>query len=61
MIKQNSTKSVEAVVTPAAFFRESAEIAETPSYDWNTQRNSIMGFGTFRKTFGGSMETWETD
>ena len=51
MIKQNSTKSVEAVVTPAAFVRESAEVTEKPSYDWNIQRNSVMGYGTFRQTF----------
>ena len=51
MKKQNEIKTAKPVVTPAAFVRESTAIAETPSYDWNTQRNSVIGFGTFRKKF----------
>ena len=61
MKKQKEIKTAKTVVTPAAFVRESTAIAETPSYDWNTQRNSVMGFGTFRKTFSGINETWESD
>lgn len=61
MIKQNSTKTVKAVVTPAAFVRESAAIAKKPSYDWKAQRNSVMGYGTARQTFRPPMEQWESD
>ena len=61
MIQEHSIKPVKAVVTPEAFVRECAEIAETPSYDWNTQRNSTMQVGTFYRTFTGPMEKWESD
>lgn len=61
MIKQNSTESAKAVVTPAAFVQKITAIAETQSYDWHTQRNSVMGYGTARQTFGPPMEQWESD
>ena len=60
MIKQNSTKTVKAVVTPAAFVRESKAIAEKQSYDWSAQRNSVMGYGTYRQTFP-NPPMWEND
>ena len=61
MIKQNSTKAAKAVVTPTAFVRATTATAETQSYDWHTQRNSVMGTGTFYRTFTGPMEQWESD
>ena len=61
MKKQKEIKTAKTVVTPAAFVRESTAIAETPSYDWNTQRNSVMGYGTFRQTFGPPINQWEND
>lgn len=61
MIKQNSTESAKAVVTPAAFVKKITSIAETQSYDWRIQRNSVMGFGTARQTFGPPMTQWESD
>lgn len=60
MIKQSNVKTVKAV-TPAAFVRESKAIAEKQSYDWKAQRNSVMGYGTFRQTFGGMNPQWESD
>ena len=61
MIKQNSAETAKAVVTPSAFVRKTTAIAETQSYDWYTQRNSVMGAGTFSRTFTGPMEQWESD
>ncbi len=60
MIKQNSTKTVKAVVTPAAFVRKSTAIAEKQSYDWKAQRNSVMESGTARQTFA-NPPMWEND
>ena len=61
MIKQNSTKAVKAVVAPSAFVRESKAIAEKQSYNWTSQRNSVMGYGTARQTFGPPFNQWEND
>mgnify|MGYP003293420913 CR=1 FL=1 len=58
---KNKIKSTKVVVTPAAFVRESTAIAETPHYDWKTQRNSVMGYGTYRQTFGPPHNMWEND
>ena len=60
MINENSTKTVKAVVTPATFVRNSTAIAEKQSYDWKAQRNSVMGYGTFRQTFF-NIPQWESD
>ena len=63
MIKQNQAKdAVKASVTPMNFVKACADgIAENPVYDWKTQRNSVMGYGTFRQTFSRPMEQWEND
>ena len=61
MIKQNSGKTAKAVVAPEAFVKESSAAVAKPSYDWTTQRNSEMAYGTFRQTFGGMNPQWESD
>ena len=60
MIKQNCNKTVKSVVAPDAFVKESAAAVVKPSYDWTTQRNSEMAYGTMRQTFA-NPPTWEND
>lgn len=61
MIKENKIDvSCEDVITPKAFVKASKAIADVPSYDWTTQRSSIMAYGTWRETFR-NPSTWESD
>ncbi len=62
MIKENAINTTQkSYITPRAFVKECPAVADVPSYDWNTQKNTVMCFGTARQTFRPPLEQWESD
>ncbi len=61
MIKENAINTThKSCITPKAFVKKCPTVADVPSYDWNTQKNTVMCYSTARQTFA-NPPMWEND